>query len=563
MTNNRIRFVTTLVTCAIACATAPPAAAWVPDGVPVCLADSLEINDALIADGLGGTIIAWEDRRGGDADVYAQRLDANGDRLWGADGALVYSAGNDQKNIALVSDGAGGVIITWEDNHAGVAADIMAQRLYADGTRAWIRPATICDAGGWQFEPEIAPDGAGGAIIVWSDRRSGVDDVYAQRVNSSGATLWIEDGIGVCMFDDFQYYPVIVAASPGAFIIVWMDYRSGTQTDLYAQRLNLSGLATWTADGVAVCTVGGSVHQRAVADGAGGAIVAWEDYRGEDTDIYAQRIAATGSVQWGAAGRPICTFPDDQNGISIGADGFGGAVLCWTDFRFNDPPGSAQDAYAQRVDAAGNARWPTGGIPVREEPGDEVGPRLAADGHGGAIVTWSEWISDFNYDVVAQHVSDVGGLSWGADGTNICATPDKQLYPRIASDGLGGAFITWTDFRGDRWDIYAQYTGFVVTSVAASEVQGGPTALAIRPNPFNPNVTISFELRESGPVCLRVFDVRGRLVRTLADKPFPAGHHDVHWDGRGDDGRRLPSGVYVGRLQAGGHVAVSRMTLAL
>ena len=81
------------------------------------------------------------------------------------------------------------------------------------------------------------------------------------------------------------------------------------------------------------------------------------------------------------------------------------------------------------------------------------------------------------------------------------------------------------------------------------------------PNPFNPSTTIAYEVPAAGPVRLQVFDLRGRLVRTLVDEAMDAGRHDAQWDGRDAEGRELPSAVYLSRLQAGAHVEMGRMTL--
>jgi flagellar hook assembly protein FlgD len=68
------------------------------------------------------------------------------------------------------------------------------------------------------------------------------------------------------------------------------------------------------------------------------------------------------------------------------------------------------------------------------------------------------------------------------------------------------------------------------------------------PNPFNPKTEIRFRLAGDGPVTLRVYDLAGRLVRTLVDGPVEAGLHAVAWDGRDHTGREQPSGAYFYRL---------------
>jgi hypothetical protein len=82
-----------------------------------------------------------------------------------------------------------------------------------------------------------------------------------------------------------------------------------------------------------------------------------------------------------------------------------------------------------------------------------------------------------------------------------------------------------------------------------------------RPNPFNPQTTIAFSLQNAGPVQLCIYDVAGRLVRTLVASHLDAGPHERLWNGRDDAGRRVASGVYVMRLQTNGFEQARRMLL--
>jgi flagellar hook assembly protein FlgD len=69
------------------------------------------------------------------------------------------------------------------------------------------------------------------------------------------------------------------------------------------------------------------------------------------------------------------------------------------------------------------------------------------------------------------------------------------------------------------------------------------------PNPFRPRTTIHFDLVESCPVTVQVFDYRGRLVRTLLTDAYRnAGTQEVPWDGNDEDARRVSSGVYFYRI---------------
>jgi hypothetical protein len=81
------------------------------------------------------------------------------------------------------------------------------------------------------------------------------------------------------------------------------------------------------------------------------------------------------------------------------------------------------------------------------------------------------------------------------------------------------------------------------------------------PNPFNPSTAISYELPARGRVTLRVFDAKGRLVRTLVDAVEPAGVRNARWDGRNDAGAVVGSGVYFCRLETAGISRSRKMVL--
>ncbi len=86
---------------------------------------------------------------------------------------------------------------------------------------------------------------------------------------------------------------------------------------------------------------------------------------------------------------------------------------------------------------------------------------------------------------------------------------------------------------------------------------------AARPNPFTPRTTLPFDVPDGGaPVSVRVFDVKGREVRVLADGTFPSGQFQINWDGRTSTGQRLAPGVYFARVEIGSEAFVQKLTLA-
>jgi len=100
--------------------------------------------------------------------------------------------------------------------------------------------------------------------------------------------------------------------------------------------------------------------------------------------------------------------------------------------------------------------------------------------------------------------------------------------------------------------------------VSVGEAGEVPTAFVLEqnyPNPFNPQTRIRFSLIAMEQVRLHIFDILGRRVRTMVNEQLPAGRHEVVWDGKGDHGEQLASGVYVYRIAAGSFVSVKKMLM--
>jgi hypothetical protein len=281
---------------------------------------------------------------------------------------------------------------------AGAGVDIYAQRLSAAGEPRWAADGvSVCTARNGQRAADIAADGAGGAIVAWQDGRDRRDhDIYAQRVDSAGAALWAADGVPLCAADSMQKYPELVADGAGGAIVMWKDRRSGAG-DIYAQRVSGAGAVQWQADGVPVCSSGGVERfPQIVADGAGGAIVTWPDDRSGSSDIYAQRVSASGETSWAPNGVPVCTAANAQEFPQIAAGRSGGAVIAWQDNR-----AGAHDVYLQHMSAAGKAQDNPNGLPICTAPNEQFFPKIVTDKDGDAIVTWQDFRDGDDYDIYA------------------------------------------------------------------------------------------------------------------------------------------------------------------
>jgi hypothetical protein len=553
-------------------ATLATQAQWSSDpsvNTPICKAVNNQIIPQIISDGIDGTIIVWADKRGGEWDIYAQRINAAGVVQWTENGVAICTAANSQFDPKLVSDGEGGAIITWYDSRNGdTNPDIYSQRISAAGVVQWTaNGVAICTASNFQWQQVITIDGAGGAIIAWQDDRNGGTslnfEIYSQRISAAGVVEWNANGVAICTAINNQLSPVITSDSTNGAIIAWYDYRNGTtNSDIYSQRISLAGAVQWTANGVAVCTASnfqilGSIS----SDGASGAIIAWHDKRNgaPNSDIYCQRISAEGVVQWAANGVAICISPNNQEWAVIISDGTNGAIIAWYDRR----SGTNQDIYAQRINGSGAVLWTVNGAEISTVSGNQESPAIVGDGSGGAIITWRDYRSGTEYDIYAQRVFSNGAAQWTSDGIVISKVAGDKEYAALVSDPAGGAIFTWSDKRNgsSNADIYVQRVNAdgsldATTSVAEKLTVDGFSLDQNYPNPFNQSTTIRYNLPHSSFVILTIYNTFGQQVLQLVNQQQQAGSYEVLVDGK-----QLPPGTYLYRLNAGDFKATKKMTI--
>ena len=537
-------------------------AAWRTDGNQVTAKEENDFEPRIIDDGSGGAIIAWAAvcSHPDPHAIYANRIDPYGCLFWGSCG-LKVSSDEFQANtpVDIASDGAGGAIVCWSDTRGG-NGEIFAQRLGPDGCFHWTIGGTeVCWTNGTQNYPRVAADGAGGGVFVWYDDRNGNRDLYAQRLDADGNLLWDPAGVPVCTEASAQQGHRIVSDGAGGAYIAWRDVRDGNgDAAVYVQRIAADGSVAWALDGILVKEDSGYYQQlepRMASDAAGGAIVVWVD--NQAAGLLAQRLDASGDWLWGAGGADVCTEIGGQYAPQICADGYGGAAFSWYDSR------NGGGVYAQRLSAVGSKMWTAEGLAVCFAIASDSYTRIAGDGAGGAVITWR---NPENYgDVYARHVEAAGNPTGPEAGTVLCVDDAGQYYPVVCCDGSGGGIVAWQDSRNVADTDSDIYAGRIFAN-GSTDVASPPAAKRPRirsyPNPFNPSTTIVYELAEDGSVHLAIHDIAGRRLRTLLNgEHVRAGAHELAWDGRDDTGARLGSGIYLCRLSTVASTTTGRLVL--
>ncbi len=376
--------------------------AWPAGGRALCTAPGGQYPAALIADGHGGILVFWSDRRDsattGRSAIYAGHVRADGtlDPAWPANGTLVCGAQGLRDSPAALGDGAGGALVVWRDSrdYATNNSDLYATHVRANGSLDPAWPANglaVIAMPGPQNGPQLASDGAGGCFVTWYDY---TQPASVQHVLASGVVDPVWPAVGPVLDATALAIGDTQLASDGAtgVYVVWDATTTGVATsDLYARHLLADGMSdpAWPADPVRLVP---SVNNKSlvafagsVVPPGGGLLFQWLDDRNGGDGVYVDRLLPTGSVDpgWPALGRLLTPNGASAGGAPMLDDGRGGALFAWSDLR--DSAATDWNVYADRLGFDGmrgvdQPEWHA----LRDVPGDQGG-RLSLQW------CWSSW----------------------------------------------------------------------------------------------------------------------------------------------------------------------------
>ncbi len=519
-------------------------------------------------DSSGTFVITWTDRRDGSHDIYAQIYNSSGNPI-GSNFKVNYDiATTHQHEPAIAVNGSKKFIVTWEDRRNG-NADIYARRYDPSGDPLGSDFKVNDDAKSTDhFLPDIGMDASGNFVIIWTDTRNGNHDIYAQRYDSSGSPLDSNFKVNVNSNSTFQWVTAIAMDSSGAFVIAWEDDHNG-DPDIYAQRYSSSGTpldSNFKANDDA-----GSREQLfpdIAIHGSGDFVITWQDYRSGNPDIYGQRYNSSGQ----ALGSNFKVNDDagfaSQYYPAVVMDDLGNFTITWQDYR-----NGKYDIYAQRYDPYGN---PLGSnLKVSDDYGtdSQFYPNIASDSYGNFVIVWQDFRNGiFNSDIYAQRY-DASGNPVG--GNYLVPNTQYAFFhqedPTVAANN-SFIYFTWADNRRAKGlDVYAKIVDWNWTKVREEQETSHPDSFELSnnyPNPFNPTTTISFSLKAkaselSQPIhtTLTICNILGQKVRTLVnDKRLP-GVYKVVWDGKDSSGHEVASGIYFYQLKTKNFISSKKMVL--
>jgi hypothetical protein len=512
----------------------------------------LQSGPAVAASPSGTFVVVWQDDQGTtDYQIFAKRYSSSGSEL-GPKFKVNDNVGPaDQEYPAVAIDSGGNFVIAWQDQRNG-NYDIYTQRYSSTGSPIGSNFKVNDDPGTTnQTAPAVGVNKTGAFVIVWRDTRNGVDDVYSQRYNSNGsklganlkvnsgngtATIW---GPSVALDDNGnfmvtwrenpskpcvaarRYYPTgnpvgpefqvnevlsattqdpdIAINSAGNFVITWKDYRDGSW-NTYAQRFNDSGIPQGSNLKVSkvgevnpdCCDVPPAIAMKKL----GNFVIVWDQTDANQQNVLAQRCRYDG-ILLGDNFRvnELSMFMATQFGPEIAANGQGDVFICWNDWR------AGVIMYMQRF---GPGLKPSGvNFPINPQPNYEYWPEIAGSGNGNFVTVWENSgqiggelsVRIYNSSGLPLYpdfsvAQGIGAAIWGSSHA-------------VASDISGNFVVVWYDDSegGGNYDVYAR----------RFNAQGIPLSNKFKVNDHNQNAESAYPdvaMNESGAFVIAWKDKR-------------------------------------------------------
>ncbi len=324
----------------------------------------------VLADENGGAFVGWRSAsEAGDNNIFIQHLNANGERLWGAGGIPFVTTDSDEQIEQIISDGEGGFVITWIKSTLDLETfmwddNVWANRVDVDGDGSWGENGAgipVVSTVGRQRTSKIAKHQLG-YMIVWVDGRDDNgdgapgNDIYGQFIKPNGDIAWPANGWDLVNVDQHQDNPDIAINNHGMVWLVWEDLRNidgGTHIDLYMNKFlppqEPRGLHLLFGDGgpsneygrTVTSAVFNQLNPTIIHDGQNGAYIAWSDSRfiGIHSDIFATHYNPSGFPyhgKWYDNGNIITSAFHKQEAVQLinfTPNGEVGSVGLWEDKR--------------------------------------------------------------------------------------------------------------------------------------------------------------------------------------------------------------------------------------
>ncbi|MBE9481135.1 MAG: T9SS type A sorting domain-containing protein [Bacteroidetes bacterium] len=554
-----------------------------------------EVTPKIVTDQNGLSYISWFSGDALNFNVYMQRLDSEGYKLWGTEGLMI----SDNPTWSWVTDYS--LIIDNEDNAVLATQDIRtgysnayAYRMSQDAGFLWGDNGVIL-SNNTDFNPfpKVIETSGGDFIFVFDrdpDLKSDLERITMQKVSASGNVLW-GDGKEISNDTLKYYFSVPIYTEDDHYIVAWL-YRPENDTvfpghpvffHIYTQKFDLGGNPVWP-DPVRVDTgnimsyLDDFVILQLANDGNGGVFISW------DTEIFyilgnivVQHIDQNGNLDWPYPIEVSTNYNNERWEPNIYADINNEELyLFWVEYHYDGV--NLLDCFGiggQKMSFAGQRMWSdTAKIFVELECSNDTAyfdQIIRPSTENDIAVFYIKTFVNFGPpdtliegEIYAMRINPAGEFVWTSERVTVSSYPGEKCYIAVSECKANQWIATWSDIResktpGDVSDygIYAQnvHLDGSLGPLGIDDYSSiNSASVVIYPNPFNGNTTINIELNSAEKICLSLYNLHGQLITNISDDWLNPGNNIYHYDGS-----YLDAGIYFLELKNGNNRLYTKM----
>jgi hypothetical protein len=318
-------------------------------------------------------------------------------------------------------------------------------------------------------------------IVFWSDAILGDMDVYAQKINPSGVAVWSEPLLIVDKTGD-QAIMDVVKTSDNNFIILWREYEIEENLGVWAQKITSNGQRLWGDNGVEIADGGLTIMDAIpVANAVGGAFIIYA-YGYASYSIMGQYLDALGNQLWQEGGIPLVSFSSYVNLEQALSDAAGGVIINYSNYQ-----DSQNLNHLVRISDTGSVIGNNPLIPAGAFPGQQY---QIMTGSSGQYILYYVY-NDINPFVRLAKIDNLGNLLLPQIVEYPLSTYDVALNVTVASISDGGLAVAWkssTEAGEVRWRVQRLSGNFVPlwqepgVQFGSSSFDGGDISMSVGTN---------------------------------------------------------------------------------
>lgn len=410
-------------------------------------------------------LVAFQDMRTGNNDVFIYKIGQTGTFLWGNDGVQLSNDADFEVNPVMAVHPDGSVVVAWPRMPNTGDNKVVLQRLNSTGQKTWTNDITLGELGYDYTWPRVIPVENGNTIVIyykeWGYFSAPNRIIYAQKIDSLGSDVWSSKPVLFNGVMPVYVHPQVAPDGNGGVYVSWMYERVANHLSSFVQHVSADGTITMETNGAEASTNAGTL---ALEPTIGcdeinhSAYIFWRetDLNQNVYGLYGQRMDIFGNLKWGNNGLQIEPV-GSQNAILPTVTSLKGGAIVGYEYDFFGT-GSKQMIKACRLDSMGTKVW-TGATKTVSSAQSGKGYLASGPKYNSQIIyTWSDDLLGGD-QIFAQNLCENG--TFGPVDDSFDVNPDT-LFFLTSQDIVDGKIFHIINPHNYSLDIqYIQQEGFI------------------------------------------------------------------------------------------------------